>query len=110
MVAAIPLGLAAGVAFGAVGGGGAILAVPLLVYVLGEDGHAATTTSLAVVAVAALAAGVAHASRTRVCWPQVGVLAPAAVGGAVAGTFANRAVTGAALLLAFAPVLLAAAV
>lgn len=31
MVAAIPLGLALGVALGALGGGGAVLAVPLLV-------------------------------------------------------------------------------
>ena len=99
MVAAIPLGLALGLALGAVGGGGAVLAVPLLVYVLGEDVHAATTTSLAVVTAAALAAGVVQAGRARVCWPQVGLFAPAAVGGAVVGTFANEAVNGTAVLL-----------
>ena len=81
MVAAIPLGLALGLSLGAVGGGGAVLAVPLLVYVLGEDVHVATTTSLAVVSAAALAAGAVQAGRARVCWPQVGLFAPAAVAG-----------------------------
>ena len=109
MVAAIPLGIALGLSLGAVGGGGAVLAVPLLVYVLGEDVHTATTTSLAVVTAAALAAGVVQAGRARVCWPQVGIFAPAAVGGAVIGTFANEAVSGTAVLLAFVPVLFAAA-
>jgi uncharacterized protein len=109
MVAAVPLGLAIGFSLGAVGGGGAVLAVPLLVYVLGEDVHTATTTSLAVVAAAALTAGAVQARRARVCWPQVALFAPAAVGGAVAGTFANKAVSGTAVLLAFVPVLLAAA-
>jgi uncharacterized protein len=109
MVAAVPLGLALGFSLGAVGGGGAVLAVPLLVYVLGQDVHAATTTSLAVVTAAALAAGMVHARRARVCWPQVGLFVPAAVAGTVAGTFANRAVSGTAVLLAFVPVLLAAA-
>lgn len=110
MVVALPLGLALGVSLGAVGGGGAVLAVPLLVYVLGQDVHAATTTSLAVVAAAALTAGAVNAGRARVCWPQVALFAPAAVGGAVAGTLANKAVSGTAVLLAFVPVLLAAAV
>ena len=110
MVVAIPLGLGLGLALGAVGGGGAVLAIPLLVYVLGEDVHAATTTSLAVVTAAALAAGAVQAGRARVCWPQVALFAPAAAAGAVAGTLANRAVSGAAVMLAFAPVLLAAAV
>jgi uncharacterized protein len=110
VVAAIPLGLALGLSLGAVGGGGAVLAVPLLVYVLGQDVHAATTTSLAVVTAAALAAGTVQAGRARVCWPQVAIFAPAAVGGAVIGTFANQAVSGAAVLLAFVPVLFAAAV
>jgi uncharacterized membrane protein YfcA len=110
VIAAIPLGLALGLGLGAVGGGGAVLAVPLLVYVLGQDVHAATTTSLAVIAAAALAAGTVQAGRARVCWPQVALFAPAAVGGAIAGTLASRAVSGTTLLLAFVPVLLAAAV
>ena len=110
MAVAIPLGLAIGVSLGALGGGGAALAVPMLVYVLGEDVHAATTTSLLVVVAAALAGGAVQASRAQVCWAQVATFVPGALGGAVAGTLANEAVGGVVLLLAFVPVLLAAAV
>jgi hypothetical protein len=84
MLLALPFGLAIGLSLGALGGGGAVLAVPVLVYVLGQDAHAATTESLAVVATAALA-------------------------GAVAGTLAGAAVSDAVLLIGFAPVLLGAA-
>lgn len=87
-----------------------MLALPVLVYVLGEDVHAATTASLAVVVAAALTGGAAQASRALLCWPQVAVFAPAALAGVVAGTIANEAVGGEVLLLAFVPVLVAAAV
>jgi uncharacterized membrane protein YfcA len=50
---AVPFGLAIGLILGAVGGGGAILALPVLVYVLGEGVGPASTASLIVVAVAA---------------------------------------------------------
>ena len=109
MLLALPFGLAIGLSLGALGGGGAVLALPVLVYVLGEDVHAATTASLAVVAAAALAGGAAHASQARVCWRQVALFAPAALAGAMLGTLANEAVIGAVLLLWFVPVLLAAA-
>jgi uncharacterized membrane protein YfcA len=107
---AVPFGLAIGVSLGALGGGGAVLALPVLVYVLGEDVHAATTGSLVVVAAAALAGGAAQASRARVCWAQVAVFAPAALGGAVAGTLAGEAAGDTVLLVGFAGVLAAAAV
>ena len=109
MVLALPLGLAIGVSLGALGGGGAVLALPVLVYVLGEDVHAATTASLLVVVAAALAGGAAQASRAQVCWRQVAMFAPAALGGAVAGTLANEAAGDETLLLALVPVLLGAA-
>ncbi|UTI66857.1 TSUP family transporter [Paraconexibacter antarcticus] len=53
VVEAVALGLVIGVVVGMLGGGGAILTVPVLVYVLGQDVHEATTTSLLVVAAAA---------------------------------------------------------
>ena len=109
MVLALPFGLAIGLSLGALGGGGAVLAVPVLVYVLGEDVHSATTASLAVVVAAALAGGAVQASRAQVCWAQVAVFVPAALAGVVAGTLANEAVGGDVILLAFVPVLLAAA-
>jgi uncharacterized membrane protein YfcA len=47
-------------AAGLLGGGGSILAVPVLVYVLGQPGHAATTESLLVVEAAALIGAADH--------------------------------------------------
>jgi hypothetical protein len=109
LLAAIPLGLAIGLAFGMAGGGGSVLAVPVLVYVLGEDVHSATTASLVIVAAAALAGGAGHVRGGRVCWRHVAVFAGPALGGIVLGTAANRAVGGTLLLALFAPVMLAGA-
>ena len=41
MLLAIPFGLAIGVSLGMLGGGGSVLAVPILVYVLGQSVHQA---------------------------------------------------------------------
>ena len=110
MLLAIPFGLAIGLGVGLLGGGGAVLAVPVLVYVLDQDVHSATTSSLAVVAAASLAGGLAHARSNRVCWRHVTAFAPAAVGGVVAGTLANRVVSADALLLGIAALMVGAAV
>ena len=60
MLVAIPFGLAIGVAVGMLGGGGSVLAVPVLVYVLGQGVQEATTASLVVVTAGALAGGIGH--------------------------------------------------
>jgi uncharacterized protein len=109
VVLALPFGLAIGLSLGALGGGGAVLALPVLVYVLGQDVHSATTASLAVVAAAALTGAAAHATEARICWPQVTLFVPAALAGTVAGTLANEAVSGTVLLLGFVPILAGAA-
>jgi len=108
VVLAIPLGFAIGLVVGAVGGGGAILALPLLVYVLGEEVGPASTASLIVVAVAASVGAGALALRGHVCWRlALTFTVPAAVG-ALLGTVANTTVSGEALILAFVPVMLVA--
>jgi uncharacterized membrane protein YfcA len=54
VAAAVPFGLAIGLAVGLLGGG-AVLGVPVLVYVHGEQVPEATTASLVVVAAGAIA-------------------------------------------------------
>lgn len=65
---AIPIGLLIGLSLGALGGGGSILTVPALVYLLGQDTRTATTGSLIIVGVTALTGMTAHqrAGRVRV--------------------------------------------
>lgn len=109
MLAAIPFGLAIGLSVGMLGGGGSVLAVPVLVYVLGESVPDATTASLVVVAAGALAGGIGHARAGRVCWRHAGSFTAAALPGILAGTLAGSAVSATLLVGAFAIVMLAAA-
>lgn len=109
MLLAIPFGLAIGIAVGLLGGGGSVLAVPVLVYVLGQDVAEATTTSLVVVAAGSLAGGLRHARAGRVCWRHAGSFTATALPGIVAGTILGNAVSGKLLLGGFALIMLAAA-
>lgn len=109
MLLAVPFGLAIGLVVGSVGGGGAILALPVLVYVLGEGVNQASTASLVVVALAAGLGGGALARHGHVCWRIALSFATAAAIGAVGGTAAGSAVATKTLILAFVPVMLGAA-
>ena len=106
---ALPFGLAIGVSLGLVGGGGSILAVPVLVYVLGEPVKEATTASLAIVGTTALVGAADHIRgggvrvRVALAFGAAGAL------GALAGTALNRVASGSSILIAFAVVMLAAA-
>jgi uncharacterized membrane protein YfcA len=107
---AILLGLAIGVVVGAVGGGGAILALPVLIYVLDEPVGPASTASLVVVALAAAVGAGSLARHGRVCWTLAFRFALPAAVGSLLGTLASRSVGGPALVLAFVPVMLVAAI
>ncbi len=109
MLLAIPFGLAIGLAVGTLGGGGSVLAVPILVYFLDQTVPEATTTSLLVVAAGAVAGGLGHARAGRVCWRHAGSFTVAAVPGIALGTLAAEAVDGTVLLAGFALVMLVAA-
>jgi hypothetical protein len=63
-------GMAVGLVLGLVGGGGSILAVPLLLYVVGmPSAHAALGTSAVAVALSALANLIGAMARGLVKWP-----------------------------------------
>jgi len=110
MLLAVPFGLAIGLVVGTVGGGGAILALPVLVYVLDEGVSPALTASLIVVALGASVGAGSQARDGQLCWRVALIFsAPAAIG-AYLGTLVNGSVSPRALILAFVPVMLAAAV
>ena len=101
------LGLASGslvgFSLGLVGGGGSILAVPLLVYVVGvPDAHLAIDTSAVAVAANAAASLLSHHRVGNVKWRCALVFAVAGISGAVAGSTLGKMVDGQKLLAAFA--------
>jgi uncharacterized membrane protein YfcA len=106
---ALPAAIFIGLALGALGGGGSILAVPALVYVGGMDPVSATATSLVVVGVSSLSGSVPHwrAGRVRVGTAAVFVLT--GVAGAWLGTKLNAGLDPDVLLLAFSGLVLFAA-
>ena len=109
VILAIPFGIVIGLIVGAVGGGGAILALPVLVYVLGQGVGPASTASLIVVAIAAGVGAGALAWRGHVCWRMALIFSLPAAAGSLLGTIANGAVSGKVLILAFVPVMAIAA-
>jgi uncharacterized membrane protein YfcA len=107
---ALGFGLLIGAVVGTVGGGGAILALPVLVYVLGEPVGPASTASLIVIAVAAaVGAGARAREGQQLCWRIARAFAVPAAAGSLAGALANEAVSARALVLSFVPVMLVAA-
>lgn len=104
-----PLGLAIGLILGALGGGGSVLAVPVLVYAAGQDPKAATTTSLILVGIAALVGAGSHRRAGRVRVGPALAFGVCGVGGSLIGTRLNRLANPDLLLFGFSAVLLVAA-
>jgi uncharacterized membrane protein YfcA len=108
------LGLASGslvgFSLGLVGGGGSILAVPLMVYLVGvPDAHVAIGTSAVAVAANAAANLAGHARDGSVRWSCALLFAAAGVAGAFAGSIAGKLLDGQKLLMLFALLMLAIA-
>lgn len=85
------------------GGGGSVLAVPLLLYVVGvRDPHVAIGVSAAGVSLNALTALAGQARAGRVRWPCATVFAVTGAAAAWVGSSVAKAIDGRHLLLAFA--------
>jgi uncharacterized membrane protein YfcA len=109
------LGLASGAlvgfSLGLVGGGGSILAVPLMVYVVGvPDAHVAIGTSAIAVAANAAVNLSNHARGGTVVWSCALPFAAAGIAGAFAGSILGKMVDGQKLLALFALLMLVIAV
>jgi uncharacterized protein len=108
---AIASGVIVGFVLGLVGGGGSVLAVPLLLYVVGmPDPHQAIGTSALAVAVNAFANLVPHAREGHVRWRPALNFAAAGLVGAFAGSSIGKVVDGHRLLILFALLMLVIAV
>lgn len=96
-------GVLVGFTLGLVGGGGSILAVPLMVYLVGVPSpHIAIGTSALAVAANAAANLVPHARAGNVKWRCAGMYAAAGVAGAWIGSSVGKAFDGQKLLFLFA--------
>ena len=106
---AIVAGLLIGLSLGALGGGGSILAVPALVYLLGQSPHQATTASLLVVGAAAVVGAITHARAGRVRLREGAVFGALGIAGSYAGSHLSAAVPANLLLTGFGVLMLAVA-
>ncbi|MEG3627884.1 sulfite exporter TauE/SafE family protein [Streptomyces poriticola] len=105
LVLALVAGGAVGLALGALGGGGSVLAVPALIYLLGFTPVAATTASLVIVAATSATALYAHSRDGNVAWGTGALFAaagivPAFLAGAAAGHLPAALLTAAFALVA----------
>jgi uncharacterized membrane protein YfcA len=99
---ALGSGCVIGIILGLVGGGGSILAVPLLVYVVGiRSAHEAIGTAAVAVAVNAAIGLVGHARAGMVKWRCAAVFAVAGILGAGVGAEIGKLVDGKRLLMLF---------
>ena len=100
-------GALVGITLGLIGGGGSVLAVPLLVYFVGVPSTHVAIGSSAVAVAASAAWGLAtHARLGTVKWPCALVFTTAGVGGAFAGAALGKQLGGTELLALFGLVMI----
>ncbi|GAA2864930.1 sulfite exporter TauE/SafE family protein [Pseudonocardia halophobica] len=109
IVLAALLGLVMGAVIGGLGGGGGVLTVPALVYLLGQPAQAATTASVVIVGVTATVGVIARARSGGVDWRTGVMFGVVGIPAAWLGTALNRRVDQPTLMLAFAGLTLVAA-
>jgi hypothetical protein len=101
----------AGFSLGLIGGGGSVLAVPLLIYFVGiSDPHIAIGTSALAVALNAFANLLPHARAGHVRWRSAFIFGTAGVIGAYGGSTLGKLLDGQKLLFLFAIVMMVVAV
>ncbi|GIW13997.1 MAG: UPF0721 transmembrane protein [Tepidiforma sp.] len=105
LAAAGAIGLAGGLASGALGVGGGAVFVPAMVLVLGTEQHAAQGISLVVIVLSSALGALTHYRQGTVDTVAARWIAPAAVPGAVAGAGLATQLSGRGLQVVFAVVL-----
>jgi uncharacterized membrane protein YfcA len=100
-VVGLVLSILIGLSLGMLGGGGSILTVPVIHYVMGVETHAAIAASLAVVGITSLAALIPHARAGRVQWRTGAIFGVSAMVGAYAAGSVAKYIPSAILMAAF---------
>lgn len=110
MIVLVALGLVVGVVIGGLGGGGGVLTVPVLVYLVGLSAQDATTGSIVIVGVTAAVGTITRVGTGSVRWRSGLALGAVGIPCAVLGTLVNRSVPQPVLLLSFAALTVGVAV
>lgn len=105
---ALALGVAVGILLGLLGGGGSILAVPVLVYALGLPLAEAIPTSLLVIGVASATGAIPKVRARLIEWRLAAIFAATGIVGTVVGSALGGHLPQAAVMIGFAIVMLIA--
>lgn len=108
MILATIFAILTGLLLGLLGGGGSILTVPVLVYVLGFDARDAIVTSLIIIAITSFIAMISYARKGCVCWKTGFLFSITGVIGAFLGARISAYIPDEILLFLFAIVMLIA--
>nr|WP_218849934.1 sulfite exporter TauE/SafE family protein [Nesterenkonia sandarakina] len=103
------LAVGIGISLGLLGGGGTILAVPLLTYVAGMPPKEAIAASMFIIGVTSAVSVVAHARRGNVQWRTGFIFGAAAMAGAFGGGLLGSRLPSAVLMVAFGVMMVATA-
>ena len=106
LVKELALGFGVGVSLGLLGGGGSILTVPALVYLVGQSPQAAVTTSLAIVGTNSLLGAAFHHRQGSLNWRVALVFGGAGMLVAYLAASLSKHFPPAALMVAFAALML----
>jgi uncharacterized membrane protein YfcA len=109
MIIGYLLAVLIGLSLGLMGGGGSILTVPILVYVLGMNAKLSIALSLAIVGVTSLVGSYSHYRAGNLNLKIASVFTPFAMGGTFIGAKLSAFLTGSTQLIIFAVVMLIAA-
>jgi hypothetical protein len=107
---AVAIGAVMGTALGLVGTGGAILAVPALVYLFDVPPLQATTASLAIVIAAATVSARARAKAGQIAYRRAFILWSIGIAGNLIGAIASRSASDFLLLTGISIIILAASI
>lgn len=109
-IIALVLAVLVGVSLGLLGGGGSILTVPILTYVVGMDAREAIAASLFIVGVTSAVSLITHARAGRVRWRLGIIFGAAGMAGAFVGGLLGGLIPGSVLLVLFAIMMIATAI
>jgi uncharacterized protein len=102
----LALGFGIGLSLGLLGGGGSILTVPALVYLVGQTPQVAVTTSLAIVGANSVMGAMFHSSKGKLNWKVALIFGSAGMLTAYVSAGISKHIAPAILLTAFAVLML----